>query len=271
MFTPQGRTQHFCGVPRAGVTALSEVDDWDLHWEEYARAAERNPAQRYRRRLALKLLEAEGAPVRLLDIGSGQGDFLEAASRRWPGAALMGLEASARGNAIARAKVPGATILEADLVAAHNPEHAHVAWATHALCSEVLEHVDEPVALLRNARRYLEPGAGVLVTVPGGAMSAFDNHIGHRRHYTPRTLAETFATAGLDTELTTGAGYPFFNLYRRVVIARGASLVEEAASRHGSPGLMARSAMAAFTPLLGMSLTRSTRGMQIIGVAREPR
>ncbi|MET0603322.1 MAG: hypothetical protein ABW167_15150 [Baekduia sp.] len=36
----------------------------------------RTPAQLYRRRIALKLLEGAGSPQHVLDIGSGLGDFL---------------------------------------------------------------------------------------------------------------------------------------------------------------------------------------------------
>ena len=43
-----------------------EDDNWDQHWDDYAAAVESNPAQDYRRRVTLKLLEAAGAPQRLL-------------------------------------------------------------------------------------------------------------------------------------------------------------------------------------------------------------
>src|SRR5947209_14017141 len=95
--------------------ARADRDDWDAHWDQYAVAARYNPAQSYRRRLALRLLERAAAPERLLDIGSGQGDFLVDAAERWPQAALVGLEASQRGNEIARAKLPSASFELVDL------------------------------------------------------------------------------------------------------------------------------------------------------------
>jgi hypothetical protein len=108
------------------------------------------------------------------------------------------------------------------------------------------------------------------VTVPGGPMSAFDARIGHRRHYSPERLRQTFEEAGLCTAATFGAGFPFFNLYRRVVIARGARLAGDLASKDGRPSGAARAAMAAFRPLLAVSLPRSVWGSQIVGVAHEP-
>jgi cyclopropane fatty-acyl-phospholipid synthase-like methyltransferase len=70
-----------------GSPAAEQVDDWDRHWDAYSKAAERNPAQRYRRMLVLNLLGAAGAPERLIDIGSGQGDLLRAAARLAAGVA----------------------------------------------------------------------------------------------------------------------------------------------------------------------------------------
>ena len=84
------------------------IDDWDAHWQDFSEAARRNPAQEYRRRLSLQLLERRGTPSRLLDIGSGTGEFLGAAGQRWPGVSMLGLEMSETGVAQGKASVPGA-------------------------------------------------------------------------------------------------------------------------------------------------------------------
>jgi trans-aconitate methyltransferase len=111
--------------------------------------------------------------------------MLLAARRRWPAAELAGVEVSERGIAEARAKVPDATFESRDLVEPGDPPPGLAGWASHAVCCEVLEHVDDPVAMLVHATAYLAPRSMLAVTVPGGPMSAFDRHIGHRRHYTP--------------------------------------------------------------------------------------
>lgn len=248
-----------------------DQDDWDRHWDDYAGAAERNPAQAYRRRLALKLLERRGAPRRLLDIGSGQGDLLVAARRRWPAAALAGVEISGRGVEVARRKLADGEFHLADLTVDGAAPSGRAAWATHAVCSEVLEHVDDPVAVLRNARGWLAPGCRVVVTVPGGPMSAFDRHIGHRRHFSAHDLRAVLTDAGYHTVWATGAGFPFFNLYRGVVIARGTKLVDDVAEEGDAPAsLLARVAMGAFDPLFRLNLPRSALGWQTVAVAVAP-
>ena len=172
----------------------AQEDRWDSHWDDFGKANERNPAQEYRRRLALWLFARAGVPERLLDIGCGNGELLASAAARWPAAALMGLELSEPAVAKARHKVPAARLEARDLLVDPVPGDGDAKWATHAVCSEVLEHVDDPVALLRNARNWLAPGSRLVVTVPGGPMSAFDRHIGHRRHFSPEDLREVMRT-----------------------------------------------------------------------------
>jgi SAM-dependent methyltransferase len=257
---------------RPGSPAFTGVDDWDTHWERLGAASESNPAQAYRRALALFLLGRREAPKRLLDIGSGTGALLEAAKRRWPTAGLAGVDLSPGVVAAAQRRVPSARLRACDLLREPIPTAAEAGWATHAVCSEVLEHVNDPVLLLRNARAWLAPGCRIVVTVPGGPMSVYDRHIGHRRHFTQRDLAEVMVAAGLEVRMVAAAGFPFFNLYRGVVIARGEHLVDDVDSEAGrSPrALLMRVVMAGFRPLLMISLPRSPLGWQTIGVASEP-
>ena len=50
--------------------ASTTRDNWDQHWHDYAEIAEHNPAQRYRRQVACKLLDRYGCSdaARILDI-----------------------------------------------------------------------------------------------------------------------------------------------------------------------------------------------------------
>lgn len=246
------------------MSSLAVRDDWDRHWDDYASSAELNPAQRYRRKLILSSLglnQSDSAP-RVLDIGSGQGDFAAEVLGACPGAQVLGLELSALGVKIAARKVPAAQFLQCDLLQPHEPPPSHQAWATHAVCSEVLEHVDDPERLLVNAQAWMAPACTLIVTVPGGPMSAFDKHIGHRQHYRPEDLRCLLERAGFRVELASGAGYPFFNLYRRVVIARGSRLIGDV-SRKPSPA--ARIAMGVFDALFRLNVR--SRGWQTFAIA----
>jgi SAM-dependent methyltransferase len=64
---------------------------------------------------------------------------------------------------------------------------------------DVIEHLDDPVATLRQARAALAPGGRVVINVPAHRWlwSAADVELGHHRRYTRPLLREHLAAAGL--------------------------------------------------------------------------
>ena len=124
-----------------------------------------------------------------LDLGCGSGRFLELA----PGG--VGVD-------------PDPDSLGLPLDGHHLPlDHASVdlVW-----CSEVIEHVADPLGLLFEARRVLRPGGRLLLTTPAHpwlrrvaiAALRFDAHFdplgGHLRFFTRASLARTLAAAGFE-------------------------------------------------------------------------
>ncbi|MDR3404292.1 MAG: class I SAM-dependent methyltransferase [Chthoniobacter sp.] len=247
-------------------------DDWDTHWDEYADSASRNPAQRMRHEIVSRLLVASAAhrPARIFDIGSGQGDLVGLLAPLLPEAQFLGAELSESGVEISKRKAPHATFLVADLFQPPVALQPFAGWASHAVCSEVLEHVDDPTAFLRQARPYLAEGAQLIVTVPGGPMSAFDRHIGHRQHFTRDSIGRVLAQAGFDVEKVYLAGFPFFNLYRLTVIARGEKLIDEVRTgAQGGSSALAGFVMKVFRVLFRFNLLATPFGWQVIAVARK--
>lgn len=249
-----------------------EQDDWNQHWDRFSDAASRNPAQQMRHALVARLLlerKGEGRR-RVLDLGSGQGDMAVKLRRHMPDAELLGFEMSASGVAISQQKVPEAKFLVVDLFRPPTEAQRFSAWATDALCSEVLEHVDSPVDFLKAALLYLQPGARLVVTVPGGPMSAFDKHIGHRQHFTRESITRVLSEAGFAVERVYLSGFPFFNLYRCVVIARGEKLARDVnADNRGVSAWLAGVVMAIFRGLFRLNLMDSRYGWQVVAVARK--
>ena len=249
------------------------ADDWDEHWSEFTVAAEYNPAQLYRRNVLLRLLQVHGcqAGARILDIGSGQGDLAADLCRRFAHADIVGIELSAVGVEVAKEKIPHARFVQLDLLGMSELPHQLLRWAQFATCSEVLEHIDEPEQLLSNATKCLAPGCVLIVTVPGGPQSAFDTYIGHRRHFTRASITRLLEECGFQDVRVMRAGFPFFNLYRLVVILRGKRLVvDAAASSRGNMGGLARVAMRVFRVLFKVNLSDSPWGWQMVAVGRWP-
>ncbi|HXC55534.1 MAG TPA: class I SAM-dependent methyltransferase [Rhizomicrobium sp.] len=96
---------------------------------------------------------------RLLDIGSGPGFFLKTAKNR--GWTVTGIEPSRQ--AAAHARGLGIEVAEGFF----GPETAPALGRFDAInLNNVLEHVPDPVAILRAARAILEPGGALCVNVP---------------------------------------------------------------------------------------------------------
>jgi hypothetical protein len=77
--------------------------------------------------------------------------------------------------------------------------------------------------------------------------------------------------AGYLPEHVSGVGFPFFNLYRCVVILRGKKLIKDVSVESTStPSLPARAAMAVFQCLIRPNLNSSRWGWQMVARAQAP-
>lgn len=239
-------------------------DDWERMWPRFSGSYAANPARAFRERMILAAMAPAGAAPRVIDFGSGQGDLALAMREALPQAQIVGLERTRSGVDIARRRVPGARFYEHDLFARDaEVESALGGWADVATCSEVMEHVDDPVALLRRIRQYLRPGGRLVVTAPGGPMSQFDRDIGHRKHYGRADLRTEVERAGYRVEVVRAAGFPFFNLYKLAMIIGGDAVLQNA-SRHGA---MTRAGFVVFHGLLRFEATSAPWGWQMFLVA----
>lgn len=247
-------------------------DDWDAHWDHYAESATQNPAQQMRHDLIARLLceDARKGAMRIFDLGSGQGDLAQKLDRLLPDAQLLGAELSKEGVAISRRKVPRATFIVADIFEPPPSLNEYAGWATHAVCAEVLEHVDDPVSFLERARYYLAPDATLIVTVPRGPISAFDLHIGHRQHFDRQKMRRILEQAGYVVERIHLSGFPFYNVYRLLVIARGKRLARDVeAESSGVFSILAGFIMKVFHLLFHANLLDSPFGWQVVAVAHK--
>ncbi len=140
---------------------------------------------------------AQAAPIRLMDFGCGDGEMLAAA--RVLGMDAIGIDISATRAHAARGA--GALVLP-DLATFD----AKGGGKVHAVVlSQVLEHVSDPVGLLRAIAPRMVPGGVLFVAVPNCSGLTvprdFDGFhrlqpLEHINAFTPRTLRETVARAG---------------------------------------------------------------------------
>jgi SAM-dependent methyltransferase len=71
-----------------------------------------------------------------------------------------------------------------------------------AFCLNVIEHIEDHVAALKNFYNVLKPGGRAAILVPNDPKlySGVDRTLGHCRRYTPETLTKTMEEAGFRVE-----------------------------------------------------------------------
>jgi len=165
------------------------------------------PAPRYTlRRLRILELLANSAPLTILDVGCGAGAMLQDLSDRRH--RCSGLEPSPAARALALRMTNG----EIPIL----PEPAR-GWGGRfdlVMACEVLEHIEDDCAALRQWTSWLRPGGRLLLSVPArrARWTTEDEWAGHFRRYEWSELRALLVAAGLRVERFECYGFPLANL-----------------------------------------------------------
>ena len=246
-----------------------DKDDWNSHWQKFGNSSEINPAVLYRQNYLLKILSGHSTEPGnlLLDIGCGTGAFLRRLMDSKLDLTLIGIEPSESGceRAIAQTNV---RIVRGDIFTLSPVESNLDHVADFAICSEVIEHLDDPTQFLQKCKEFIKPSGKIIITVPGGWRSKYDKHIGHRQHYSKNLLLETLSKAGYTNIQIFRAGFPIFNLYKLMTILAGKRLIQSASSTEGvAESKLIRIISKVFNSLFRYSFSNSLFGWQLIALA----
>lgn len=184
--------------------------------------------------------------VRLLDCACGRGFYLNMV-RHVSGCRLVGLELDAEIIGKARRNVghlPGITLVRGNIYHLPFPDD----YFDGVILSEILEHLDDDVAGLREVWRVLKPGGVVAITVPNANYPllwdpinwtlehAFGTHIGHGplagiwanhvRLYRREDLRAAVQQAGLLVEIERAFTHTSFPFIHNLVYGLGKPLLE---------------------------------------------
>jgi SAM-dependent methyltransferase len=168
---------------------------------------------RGRRAVIWALLQRSGLPPRsrLLDAGCGTGRNLKELGFLGP---AQGVDSSPDAVAFCRERgLDGVQEAELDALPFGDASFDLI------VATDVIEHIEDDVAVLRELRRVAAPGARLLITTPAyrWLWSAHDDEHQHKRRYTRRALVHRIRAAGWRIEIAT-----YFNtlLLAPIAVAR---------------------------------------------------
>jgi SAM-dependent methyltransferase len=129
----------------------------------------------------------------MMEIGCGTGYVLSGVSKIKPGMRLTGAEIHLSGLQLARARLPEAELIQMD---ARKIPFAHEFDVIGIF--DVLEHIEEDAAVLREMHRALKADGGLILTVPQHRWlwSKVDEISYHERRYSREELTMKVETAG---------------------------------------------------------------------------
>jgi SAM-dependent methyltransferase len=245
-----------------GDAAAQNRETYDRIWPQMSDYIRHNPGAVHRRRHVFALLERAGAWRSLLDVGCGNAELLRLIDARFPGRALAGVDVSSVVVAQNRRTLPHVRCEVCDVSTSDLPGPVDV-----IVCSEVLEHLDDPRSALGRMRDALAPAGYAVLTMPTGRVHATERHFGHVRHPRAEELVAWCDAAGLRVAELSNWGFPFYRLTKWAT-----NLNPQAALRRfagDAPYGAAEIAVSkALTMLNAFNLERSPHGVQLFALAQ---
>ena len=178
-------------------------------WQKWDEMKVYGSTARHTRRLIFSLLQGLSFDS-VLDVGCGTGVLLQQIQEQYPRAQLTGSEYSAQGIEFARARLPSARFCLMDLGRENLGRQFDL-----VTCIDVLEHVDDDRAALKNllamTRKYM------LLSVPLGQLFEIEaRRMGHVHGYSRAELEGKLHAAGFEIMKSIQWGFPFYNIHRRI-------------------------------------------------------
>jgi SAM-dependent methyltransferase len=184
--------------------------DYDEGWDRWDDMKRFGPMSQHTRRLIWSLIGNLKFDS-VLDVGCGQGSPLEQVAHLRPGVELAGVDFSPRAVELARERMPAATFTVLDLT-----KEALDKKYDLIICTDVLEHIPDDLAALRNMRSMCDRWC--LISTIQGRMRPYEKHVGHVRNYKRGELRAKIEASGFIVRRQIDWGFPLYSpLYRELL------------------------------------------------------
>ena len=236
---------------------------YDSHWSSYGDFIRFNPGARKRRQLIKReLLRIEGLSE-IADFGAGSGDLIQFMHEVLPSnVRFVGADFSLKSLELIKERAPFAEVRLFDLAIDEPTESFQV-----VVCSEVLEHLDDPASAVRRLAQSTAKGGALIVTVPMGPVRPTQIAIGHVRHPRPKDVVNWFRDAGMECQISAKWGWPGYRFIHWLGnINPEAAVKNFGAAEYGS----AQKAISSLTYFLARatSISKSRWGVQIVAIGK---
>jgi len=185
------------------------VHDYDLSWNQWMDCEIYGPSMRHQRRNIQDLLHGLNYGS-ILDIGGGSGDNLYKILKTKKVKDICLIDISLKALNRARLLMPEAEFVHLD-IQKNSIDHKF----DLVLCCDVLEHISDDVAALRNIKKMSR--GYLIVSTLSGRMRKSEKHVGHVRNYTLEDLLDRLKEASFKPLKVIKWGFPFYSpLYRNL-------------------------------------------------------
>ncbi len=236
-------------------------DTYDRIWPQMSDYIRYNPGARHRRRHIFQFLDR----VRfrsLLDVGCGNGELLSLIAERYAARQLAGVDLSEVVVAQNAERWPQMKFSVANVETDTLPGPVDV-----VVCSEVLEHLAEPVTALHHIRAALTPTGHAILTTPTGTVHTTEKHFGHVKHPHPSELRQQCNDAGLDVVDLRVWGFPVYSFTKWATNLNPDAALDRFAGEKPY-GFVEKAISTSLTALNFLNFERSARGVQLFALVR---